>query len=109
MDAIHRTIDRNSGIQFSLHSGSSRGASGRHASSLPRVMQVLALALSFEDMIASGAAVNYEELARWAGVTSERLSQVMKLIWLAPAIQEEILSLPGCGGRHPLTDIGGRR
>jgi len=39
-------------------------------------------------MIASGAAVNYQELARRAGVTAERLSQVMKLIWLAPAIQD---------------------
>ncbi len=34
---------------------------------------------------------------------------VMKLIWLALAIQEEILSLPGRGGRHPLTEHVVRR
>ncbi len=70
----------------------------------PRVTQVLALAFSFQDIIASGAALNYEELAKRAGVTAERLSQVMKLIWLAPAIQEEILSLPVRGCRHTLTE-----
>jgi len=39
-----------------------------------------------------------------AGVTAERLSQVMKLIWLAPAIQEEVLFLPGGCGRHALIE-----
>jgi len=65
---------------------------------------VLALALSFQDMIASGNARNYRDLANRAEVTAERLSQVMKLLWLAPAIQEEILYLPGCNGRYPLTE-----
>lgn len=69
----------------------------------------MALALSFQDTISSGAAANYNELAKRAGVTAERLSQVMKLIWLAPAIQQEILYLPGCGGRHPLTEHTVRR
>jgi hypothetical protein len=73
------------------------------AGRLPRVTQVLALALSFQDMIATGNARNYEDLANRAGVTAERLSQVMKLIWLAPAIQQEILYLANCGGKHPLT------
>ena len=96
-------------IEFSLYEGprkrpSSETAAGR----LPRVTQVLALALSFQDMIATGSAKNYEDLANRAGVTAERLSQVMKLIWLAPAIQQEILYLPGCGGRHPLTECAVR-
>jgi len=72
------------------------------------VTQVLALALSFQDMIATGSAKNYEDLANRTGVTAERLSQVMKLIWLAPAIQREILYLPDCGGRHPLTECAVR-
>jgi hypothetical protein len=71
---------------------------------LPRVTQVLALALSFQDMIATGSARNYEDLANRTGVTTERLSQVMKLIWLAPAIQEEILWLPASGTKYPLTE-----
>ena len=108
MEAIHKTATLNAGIQFPLHPGSS-GRDTDHAGPLPRVTQVMALALSFQDMIASGAARNYQELAKRTGVTAERLSQVMKLIWLAPAIQQEILYLPGCYGRHPLTEHSVRR
>ena len=96
-------------VQFSLHNGSGmRPRSESAAGRLPRVTQVLALALSFQDLIATGSARNYEDLANRAGVTAERLSQVMKLIWLAPAIQQEILYLPGCGGRYPLTECAVR-
>ncbi len=96
-------------VQFSLHNGSGMGPRSESAAGrLPRVTQVLALALSFQDLIATGSARNYADLANRAGVTAERLSQVMKLIWLAPAIQQEILYLPGCGGRYPLTECAVR-
>jgi hypothetical protein len=91
-------------IEFSLHQGPRRKAGAEDPGRLPRVTQVLALALSFQDMIATGNARNYEDLANRTGVTTERLSQVMKLIWLAPAIQEEILWLPGSSARYPLTE-----
>jgi hypothetical protein len=101
----NRTIE----VQFSLHSGRRRRpGSETDPGRLPRVTQVLALALSFQDMIDTGAATNYRDLASRAGVTAERLSQVMKLLWLAPAIQQEILYLPGGGGRHPLTECAVR-
>jgi hypothetical protein len=97
--------NRHTEVQFLLYRGSrGRPGSASDVGRLPRVTQVLALALSFQDMIASGTATNYQDLARRTGVTAERLSQVMKLIWLAPAIQQEILNLPGCGGRYPLTE-----
>ena len=97
--------NRSAEVEFFLHNGPrTRTGSEMDAGRLPRVTQVLALALSFQDMIASGSARNYEDLAHRTGVTAERLSQVMKLIWLAPAIQQEILYLPGCGGRHPLSE-----
>jgi hypothetical protein len=92
-------------VEFSLHQGPRRRpGSETHPGRLPRVTQVLALALSFQDMIATGNARNYEDLANRTGVTTERLSQVMKLIWLAPAIQEEILWLPASSTRYPLTE-----
>ena len=97
-------------VQFSLHEGPRKGRGCKMAAGrLPRVTQVLALALWFQDMIATDKARNYEELAKRAGVTAERLSQMMKLLWLAPAIQEQILYLPGCVGRHPLTECAVRR
>ncbi len=92
-------------VQFLLHPGRRRTRGSEiDAGPSPRVTQVLALALSFQDMIASGKASNYRDLASRAEVTAERLSQVMKLLWLAPAIQEEILDLPSCNGRYPVTE-----
>ena len=97
-------------VEFLLHPGPRRSRGSEiDAGRPPRVTQVLALALSFQDMIASGKASNYQDLANRAEVTAERLSQVMKLLWLAPAIQEEILNLPGCVGRYPLTECAVRR
>jgi hypothetical protein len=102
--------DRSSEVRFLLHQGprKRRGAE-MEAGHLPRVTQVLALALSFQHMIATGEATSYQDVASRAGVTAERLSQVMKLIWLAPAIQQEILYLSGGGSRHPLTENAVRR
>jgi hypothetical protein len=91
-------------IEFSLHQGPRRKPGSEDPGRLPRVTQVLALALSFQDMIATGSARNYDDLAIRTGVTAERLSQVMKLIWLAPAIQEEILWLPASTAKYPLTE-----
>lgn len=92
-------------IRFLLHDGPRRRPHSELGSGrLPRVTRILALALSFQDIIAAGGAKNYKELARRTGVTAERLSQVMKLLWLAPSIQQEILYLSGGGGRYPLSE-----
>jgi hypothetical protein len=67
----------------------------RHAvGRLPRVAQVMALAVQFQDMIQRGEARDYADLARVGCITRERMSQVMELIWLAPDIQQEILEFP---------------
>jgi len=78
---------------------------GQSHGRLPRVTQVLALALSFQDMIRRGEAKDYADAARLRGVTRERLSQIMKLVWLAPDIQTEILYLPPTPmGRFPISE-----
>ena len=70
---------------------------------LPRVTKLLALAHKFERLIADGAVADYAELARLAHVTRARLTQIMNLLLLAPAIQEELLFLPPVAdGRDPL-------
>ena len=61
---------------------------------LPRITHTLAQAILFEDLLARGEAADHADLARLGGITRERVSQVMKLLWLAPDIQEEILRLP---------------
>jgi len=76
---------------------------------LPRITQVMALAIQCQGMIQRGEARDYADLARFGCVTRERMSQIMKLVWLAPDIQQEILYLPPMGGRHPISEVAVRR
>jgi hypothetical protein len=67
---------------------------------IPRITQVLAMALQFQEMIDRGEIRRHADLARLGCVSRERISQMMVLTWLAPDIQEEILRLPQVpGGR----------
>ena len=66
----------------------------------PRITQVLALAVQFQEMIDDGEILGYTDLMRLGCVSRERISQIMMLTWLAPDIQEAILRLPQTpGGR----------
>ena len=77
---------------------------------LPRVTQVLALAIQFEDMLARGDAKDYADLARLGGLCRERVSQIMRLNYLAPDIQVELLYLPPTPtGRFPISETGVRK
>jgi hypothetical protein len=72
---------------------------------LPRITQVLALALQFQEMIDRGEIRRCADLARLGCVSRERISQLMALTWLAPDIQEEILRLPQVPrGRFPVSE-----
>ncbi len=72
---------------------------------LPRISQVLALALQFQEMIDRGEIRRHADLARLGCVSRERISQLMVLTWLAPDIQEAILRLPQMpGGRFPVSE-----
>ncbi len=76
----------------------------------PRLTQVLALAIHFEDMVRRGEIKDFSGLARLGCLTRARVSQVMKLVWLAPDIQQEILSLPRTlAGRFPISEVAARR
>ena len=88
-------------IQFRLHptgraadSGAPSDAPRPTVGRLPRVTQVMALAIQFQDMIQRGEARDYADLARLGCLTRERMSQIMELVWLAPDIQQEILEFP---------------
>lgn len=77
---------------------------------LPRITEVMALAILFQDMIQRGEARYYADLARLGCVTRERMSQVMELIWLAPDIQQEILEFPPTlAPRFPISELAARR
>lgn len=72
---------------------------------LPRITQVMALALQFQEMIDRGEVRQHADLARLGCVSRERVSQLMMLNWLAPDIQQAILRLPQTSiGRLPLSE-----
>ncbi len=58
---------------------------------LPRITRLLALAVRFEELLRAGTVRDYAELARLGGVSRSRITQIMNLRNLAPAIQEQIL------------------
>jgi hypothetical protein len=60
---------------------------------LPRITRLMALAIKFQDMVSRGEVCDYADLARLGYVTRARITQIMNLLHLAPAVQEEILFL----------------
>ena len=94
-------LDQAVEIRFSLHPAPDETNCERQEADpvlttgrLPRITQVVALALHFQEMLRRGDAKDYADLARLGAVTRERMSQIMKLQWLAPDIQQDILYLP---------------
>src|SRR5579871_541712 len=66
--------------------------------SIPRIARLMALAIRFEDLLRKETIRDYAELARLGRVTRARMTQIMKLINLAPDIQEQLLFLPNIRG-----------
>ena len=72
---------------------------------VPRVARLLALAHKIDGMIRSGELKDLAHAAKVCGVTRGRMSQLMNLTLLAPAIQEAVLNLPPVvRGRDPVTE-----
>jgi hypothetical protein len=71
----------------------------------PRVTCLLALAHRFEALVQSGEVKDYADLARAGRVSRARVTQILKLLLLAPSIQEHILWLPPrVAGEEPITE-----
>ena len=76
---------------FLSHRQTSNGeAAGR---SIPRIARLMALAIRFEGLLRDKTIRDCAELARLGRVTRARMTQIMKLLHLAPDIQEQILFL----------------
>lgn len=64
---------------------------------VPRIARLMALAIHFNELIRTGKVKDQSELARLGRVSTARISQIMGLLYLAPAIQEKLLQ---CQGRR---------
>jgi len=79
--------------------------SGRRAP----VTMALALAIHFDDLMRQGEAANYSDVARLSCLSRERVSQIMRLNYLAPDIQVELLYLPALPtGKYPISEAATR-
>jgi len=65
---------------------------------LPHITKLMALAIRLEHLLATGQVKDQAEIARTAGITRARVTQIINLTQLAPDIQEAILDL------EPTTD-----
>ena len=63
---------------------------------VPRISRLMALAIKYQGMLDRGEVSGITELARLCHVTQPRMSQILNLNLLSPAIQEQLLYLPKC-------------
>ncbi|MBL7046504.1 MAG: hypothetical protein ISR95_02550 [Candidatus Marinimicrobia bacterium] len=61
---------------------------------VPTVSRMMALACFYEQLIKDGKIKSVSDIGRLEGVTQQRVSQVMSLLWLSPKLQERLLFLP---------------
>src|SRR5262249_15505909 len=88
------TRDRRGGREGN-HEGPASAASVASAR-VPRIARLLALAWHIESLVRSGTLASYAVAARLGHVSRARLSEIMTLLTLAPALQDQLLSL-----QHP--------
>jgi hypothetical protein len=81
-----------------LSSDNQRSDSEPAGSALPRIARLMALAIRFDGLLRAEEFRDYAEIARLGRVTRARMTQIMKLLNLAPDIQEQILFLPTLKG-----------
>jgi hypothetical protein len=90
-------------LTFTLDFGSRKSQPGAVGSqpqgevaqgSIPRIARLMALAIRVEGLIRQQTIRDYAEAAHLGRVTRARMTQVMRLLNLAPDIQEQILFLP---------------
>jgi|SRR5271156_4159903 len=84
-------------IQFQLRAkqqSTAESAARLSAGRLPKITRVLALAIHFDTMIWQGDAKDYADIGRLTCLCRERVSQIMRLTYLAPDIQMELLYQP---------------
>jgi hypothetical protein len=72
---------------------------------VPRVSRLMALAVKLERLTKEGTFQNYAEIARLGQISRARLSYILGLLNLTPAIQETLLFLPKTlAGQDRLTE-----
>jgi hypothetical protein len=61
---------------------------------IPRIAQLMALALHCDELLRTGAVTSLVQLAKLGHVSTTRMTHIMNLVLLAPEIQGRLLVLP---------------
>ena len=67
----------------------------KSAAPIPKLTRLLVLGHHFENLVRHGFVKDYAEISRLTGLSRARITQIVNLTLLAPAIQEGILFLDG--------------
>jgi hypothetical protein len=68
---------------------------------VPHVAKLMALAIRLEHLIETGQIADQAEIARTAGITRARVTQILNLNRFAPDIQQAILNLEPTANPNP--------
>ena len=68
---------------------------------VPHITKLMALAIRLDDLLATGQVKDQAEIARTAGITRARVTQILNLTQLAPDIQQAILDLDAMTDSSP--------
>lgn len=79
--------------------------SAKRSADVAEVARRLAEAHAFQRLLDEGKVKTQAELARQAGLTRARVTQIMNLLLLAPGLQEQVLVMkPDARGRDPVSE-----
>jgi hypothetical protein len=84
-----------SGLQGNRRGRSRTNSQSQPAVCVPRISRLLALAIRFEAMLKRKEVLSLADLARLGQVSRARVTQILNLLLLSPALQERILTLDG--------------
>jgi len=93
---FHLAIDaqRRGGYRVALRRGKAPETKPEEepAERIPRISRLMALAIHYQGLLDTGVVPDASTLARLAGVTQPRMTQILNLNLLAPDIQEALLN-----------------
>ena len=94
---------RTSGSRQNVPSTVAQPSPAAPTARVPRIARLMALALRCQQLVQTGVIANYALLAQLGHVSRARVTQILNLCLLAPAIQEALLFLPRTEhGRDPI-------
>lgn len=107
---FHLAIDaqRRGGYRVALRRGKAPEPEPEEepAERIPRISRLMALAIHYQGLLDSGVVPDASTLARLAGVSQPRMTQILNLNLLAPDLQERLLHLDPISAGKPRINEG---